>query len=145
MLFQDLDGQELSFLNDNRPARRYLYFRYIISYLTARKEGNEEWTGDLEIRGTLWASPGKYLRKSLLRVLAKEVSDTVLPESLTEQTTFEEVVRNSPRSPEEEETLGQSLAIRLQDEAQESQSRRDLKKRKEEDEDLSETEDDDSE
>ena len=35
--FRDLDGRSLRFLNRNRPARRYLYLRFVMAYLHAAK------------------------------------------------------------------------------------------------------------
>lgn len=46
--WQDIDGRRLHFRNDNRPARRYLYFRYAMAHLKATKSG---WP-DLDKKGS---------------------------------------------------------------------------------------------
>jgi hypothetical protein len=38
---QHLDEKELVFLTDNRPAKRFLYFRFIISYIFASVPSNQ--------------------------------------------------------------------------------------------------------
>ncbi|KAL8670168.1 MAG: hypothetical protein Q9168_005282 [Polycauliona sp. 1 TL-2023] len=80
-----IHNKSLSWRNDNRPARRYLYFRYILAWLAARREGYPDWQAKMP-SGTAWTSPDKpsgYLRSSILRVLASKVGDaTTLPEDM---------------------------------------------------------------
>lgn len=85
-LMQDLDGKELQFLTANRPARRYLYFRFLITYLHAKQSGHSAFTSTVDSRHTFWASPGPYLEKSTLRSLARNISGLELPPSITEHT-----------------------------------------------------------
>lgn len=50
-----------------------------------------DWAAEAQItRGTIWATQGTYLNRSMLRVLAKLVSDNILPEALYIHQTFEE-------------------------------------------------------
>ncbi|CDM34646.1 unnamed protein product [Penicillium roqueforti FM164] len=42
--WDDLDGKELKFLGNARPAKRFLYFRFIITYIHCKKEGMQERT-----------------------------------------------------------------------------------------------------
>lgn len=90
---QELHGRKLTFQNDNRPARRYLYFRYVMALMHAEYE---KWEGyrDKVPPGRIWASPSKpegYLRKSVLRGLARKVHDEdILPEELVEAGGFED-------------------------------------------------------
>lgn len=81
-LSKDLDESILQFRNDNRPARRYLYFKYLMTYLTTQQSGNTQWVERSPGMGTMWCTPGSYLRHSMLRLLARQVSDHYLPEAL---------------------------------------------------------------
>ncbi|KAJ9297842.1 hypothetical protein DTO271G3_4063 [Paecilomyces variotii] len=38
--WKDFDKKELVFLTENKPARRFLYFRFLITYLNAKKSQN---------------------------------------------------------------------------------------------------------
>ena len=87
----DIDGRKLTFLNDNRPARRFLYMRYILAWLHAE---DNEWAGFKEKLppGQVWASPNKpdgYLRKSILLELGRRAGDR-LPQDLMSAGTFED-------------------------------------------------------
>ena len=88
--WRDIDGRKLTFLNDNRPARRFLYMRYALAWLHA--EGNK-WVGFKEKGppGEVWASPNKpegYLRKSILLDLDKMTGHR-LPQDLIDAGGFE--------------------------------------------------------
>jgi hypothetical protein len=85
---QDLHDRPLTFLNDNRPRRRYLYFRFIISYLNAKRRGMGNVTVPMETR-KFWPSGGAYLHSSTLKVLARCVSGCELPVDMTSTQTFE--------------------------------------------------------
>ena len=72
--------------------------------------------GDVEAKGRMWATPGPYLRQSMLISLARKVSDHSLPEVFYEQTTFEEVEADeSVTRPQEEAGMVLSLARRLKE------------------------------
>ena len=88
--WRDIDGRKLTFLNDNRPAPRFLYMRYILAWLHAE---DNKWVGFKEKvpPGEVWASPNKpdgYLRKSILLDLGKMTGDR-LPKDLISAGTFE--------------------------------------------------------
>jgi hypothetical protein len=53
---QDFDQKELVFLTENRPMRRYLYFRFIVTYLFAKEAG---FIKQVETKQPFWASPGR--------------------------------------------------------------------------------------
>ena len=94
--WRDIDGRRLTFLNDNRPARRFLYMRYTLAWLHA--EANK-WVGFKEKvpRGEVWASPkkpGGYLRKSILQDLGKMAGDR-LPQDLINAGGFEDSETNN--------------------------------------------------
>ena len=89
--WRDIDGRKLSFPNDNRPARRFLYMRYALAWLHA---DDKSWPGFKEKvpRGEVWASPNKsdgYLRKSILLELGKKTGDK-LPRDLINAGVFED-------------------------------------------------------
>jgi hypothetical protein len=89
--FEDIDGCKLSFVNDNRPARRFLYMRYTLAWMHAR---DRSWPGFKEKlpSGEIWASPNKpdgYLRKSVLLAMGKRLGNT-LPQDLTSAGAFED-------------------------------------------------------
>ncbi|OBT91260.1 hypothetical protein VE02_00258 [Pseudogymnoascus sp. 03VT05] len=84
--WNDIDGKPLEFLTSNRPARRYFYLRYVMTFLQQRRLGNLEWLDDAKSRGYHWGLPGLYLRKSMLTALAKRFSDQDLPECFYDST-----------------------------------------------------------
>ena len=89
--WRDIDGRKLSFPNDYRPARRFLYMRYTLAWLHAESNG---WVGFKEKvpSGQVWASPNKpdgYLRKSILLELGKKTGDK-LPRDLMDAGMFED-------------------------------------------------------
>ncbi|KAJ5087272.1 hypothetical protein N7456_010888 [Penicillium angulare] len=85
--FRELHNKHLKFLTPNRPARRYLFFRFFMTYLKAKKEGNTYFTSMLEQRREFWASPGPYLERSALLALARMLK-VDLPPSILERTTL---------------------------------------------------------
>ena len=72
------------------------------------------WVNEIEAKGNIWASPGPYLRHSMLLTLARKISDHFLPEALY-GTTFHTAVGSAARPPEEEKDLVLSLASRIKD------------------------------
>ena len=98
--WRDIDGRKLTFRNTNRPARRYLYFRYTMGYMHAQTEIYENFKQKVP-SGSIWASPGKpdgYLRRSVLRALARLCGDEDLPGDLMEAGGFEDTEPNSGNS-----------------------------------------------
>lgn len=81
--YSHIDGRRLHFLNENRPARRYLYLRYTLAWMHAHEKG---WAGyqNKFPPGIVWTSPNKsegYLRKSILLSLGRRIGDK-LPKDL---------------------------------------------------------------
>ena len=73
--------------------------------------------GDVEAKGRMWATPGPYLRRSMLITLVRNVSDHFLPEDFYEHTTFDEVEADeSVTRPQEEAGMLLSLANRMKEE-----------------------------
>ena len=80
--WKDLHERELVFKNDFRPQRRFLYYHYITSIW--RMEYFRHKSID-EIKERIpasvnWATPGKYLRGSMLRQLGEMYGDRYLGE-----------------------------------------------------------------
>jgi HNH endonuclease len=89
--WRDIDGRQLTFLNDNRPARRFLYMRYALAWFHAH---DKSWPNFQEKvpPGKVWASPNKpdgYLRQSILLEIGKRIGDE-LPEDLIRAGTFQD-------------------------------------------------------
>ncbi|KAF3385932.1 hypothetical protein DPV78_012543 [Talaromyces pinophilus] len=106
----DLHHKELEFRGENRPARRYLYFRFILTVLHAIRTGNKEFVSQLQQKERFWASPGKYLQRGTLVSLARNISGLDLPESIYQDTTFPETVGS--QDPEETAMV---LTLQLKD------------------------------
>ncbi|CAK7220401.1 hypothetical protein SCUCBS95973_004141 [Sporothrix curviconia] len=73
----DLRDRELEFKNRFRPAKKYLYFKFAITLLRRRRG---EVPGHLEDlhklpspSRALWASPGPYLKKSILYKFSRQL------------------------------------------------------------------------
>ncbi|KAJ9355899.1 hypothetical protein DTO280E4_6302 [Paecilomyces variotii] len=113
--YADFDKKELVFLTENRPARRFLYFRFLITYLNAKKSENTAFTSTVEGRDQFWASPGEYLEKSTLKALARNISGLELPPTLL-QHTFE----HAPKDELAADYVGISLSSLLRDATVES-------------------------
>ncbi|KAJ5384009.1 hypothetical protein N7517_001920 [Penicillium concentricum] len=88
--WNDFDQKELEFLSDTRPAKHFLYFRFIVRYIFCKKRGQVTFTDKVEAAGQFWPTPGPYLRKSMLRTLARSISGYQLPASLVDNKTFED-------------------------------------------------------
>jgi len=78
----DLDGRELEFKSDARPAARYLYYHYVIALLRARRHKRKGWLTNIAGKEIMWATPGKYLRESMLKTLARHAGHDVYEESV---------------------------------------------------------------
>lgn len=77
LTYNDLDGRILEWKNDNRPARRFLYYHFvttILRYTRFEKPGWAEKRMTLPT-GKLWATQGPYLRRSTLKHLAVMLGD----------------------------------------------------------------------
>ncbi|KAK4906428.1 hypothetical protein LTR66_017718 [Elasticomyces elasticus] len=79
---KDFDEMELHFLSAKRPRPRYLYLRFMLSYLNAKRLGLDNVVHRME-NGKFWAPGGRYLRKAILNTIARLVCGTELPEELT--------------------------------------------------------------
>ena len=74
--WNDYDGLELEFLNDERPDRRFLFLHYFMCVYNAIENKMMGWKNLLaKVRDGLWDAPGFYLREPLLKNLACQISD----------------------------------------------------------------------
>ena len=74
---KDLDGKELVFKNDNRPASRFLYYHFVVTLLRNKRDRQQGWERYLvELpTGRPFATIGRNLRESMLLALAKMAGD----------------------------------------------------------------------
>ena len=73
----DFEGETLEFKNDNRPASRFLYYHFITTLSLARRNRKHGWervVSDLPT-GRPFATPGRYMRDSMLLALAADAGD----------------------------------------------------------------------
>ena len=73
----DVDGKEVLFKNNNRPAARFLYYHFVMTLLRNkwyRQPGWEKYWVELPT-GRPFAAMGPYVRESMLLALAKEAGD----------------------------------------------------------------------
>ncbi|KAL2867170.1 HNH endonuclease signature motif containing protein [Aspergillus lucknowensis] len=74
--WKDLDGKKLEFKGSFRPEARYVYFHYCQQILRRSwRAGPSRAALSLqdEIGKPFWGTPGKYIRKNMLRALMEEV------------------------------------------------------------------------
>lgn len=103
------------FRNSNRPANRYLYSQVSYTYFHSKQAENAQWAERLECKGHLWATPGPYLRRSMLEILARNAADFKLPEIFWQtipDMTFEDSDSSPAMSSADEETHGVAMANR---------------------------------
>jgi hypothetical protein len=85
----DLDGREITFLTEQRPAFRFLYYHFVMSLLLCRTRANPGWeTVWLQYGKTEpWPTLGRYLRESMLSALIRCVG-------IMDDSGFAELVNN---------------------------------------------------
>ncbi|EPE09024.1 hypothetical protein F503_06800 [Ophiostoma piceae UAMH 11346] len=75
--YETLHGRRLQFLNKYRPAKRYLYFKATMALLRRRRADVDGHWNDLDqlpaVAKTMWASPGPYLKNSILYRFSREL------------------------------------------------------------------------
>ena len=116
---QHFDNLELGFPGPNRPAVRYLYFRFILTYLywlnREEKEGKGglDWSRDLEKEGVVWAVPGQWLRGKFMNKLSRSICGKDLPLKVLMGCTFDDIEDVNPVSTTEEDRFAKSLRMNL--------------------------------
>ena len=106
--FKDIDRKPLQFQTDTRPAKRNLYLHCICHSLQRKKHDVKGWQSDAEkvLTGHIWATPGKWLRSSVLKALAME-----LGEALEEDEMLNEVAKGLPNDCDED--FNEDVAVRI--------------------------------
>lgn len=72
-LLRDYEGEHLVFKNDHRPAARFLYYHFVVTLLRNKRDRQPGWEKfylDLPT-GKPFATPGRYMRQSMLMAMAK--------------------------------------------------------------------------
>ncbi|MCJ1484000.1 hypothetical protein MMC06_004168 [Schaereria dolodes] len=69
--------RRLVWKNDERPGARFLYFHFVSALLRYQKFEKSGWAESFlnQRTGTIWASPGPYLKRSVLRKLGEYLGD----------------------------------------------------------------------
>ncbi|KAJ5143358.1 uncharacterized protein N7515_002145 [Penicillium bovifimosum] len=89
MKLKDIDDMPLTFLSDNRPRPRYLYFCFMLAYLNAKGRGASDAVAKKVEATRFWPCTGEYLNGSTLVTLARSVLGSELPEYLVQGKTFD--------------------------------------------------------
>ena len=126
MFNQEYENKELKFPSSFRPARQYLYFQFIITYLNAKSAGNKEFTDSVDFKRSFWVSGGQWLNGSTLTSLARNISGMELPDCIKENAFF-----NPEISAEEAELSSEISAGKIRQAAVESmKAQEDAERRK---------------
>ena len=74
---KDLDGKEAGFINNARPASRFLYYHFVVTLLRNKKHRQPGWEKFfIELpTGKPFATMGPYMRESMLLALARMAGD----------------------------------------------------------------------
>lgn len=74
---KDLNGKEVSFKNENRPASRFLYYHFVVTLLRNKRDRQPGWEkSSAELpTGKPFATMGRYMRETMLLTLAKNAGD----------------------------------------------------------------------
>lgn len=76
----DLDGSELKFMNDSRPAARFLYYHFLITVIVCRDRRVAGWEKNISLlSGKPFATWGRWMRTSVMLSIA-HAADDVAPE-----------------------------------------------------------------
>ncbi|KAF2183511.1 hypothetical protein K469DRAFT_710703 [Zopfia rhizophila CBS 207.26] len=76
--YSTIHRKRLQFQTATRPGKRYLYMHAMLSLFRRRRYDVPGWEMDREqvLSGQIWASPGKWARRSMVEALALEVGDS---------------------------------------------------------------------
>lgn len=129
--------KELKFLTPHRPASRFLYFRFLITFLHCQKDDNTGWVLRTRVDGEqrVWASRGAHLRQSTLLAVARKISDYPLSKDFYQHNTFKITDGYDFREEAEEEDIVLSLALRLINEKKSADTVLDEEESKDDDDD----------
>jgi hypothetical protein len=76
--YSTIHKKRLQFQTAARPGKRYLYVHALLSIFRRRRYDVPGWETDRQqvFKGQIWATPGKWARKSMVEALAFEIGDT---------------------------------------------------------------------
>jgi HNH endonuclease len=76
--YNTLNMKRLQFQTAARPGKRYLYMHALLSLFRRRRYDVPGWEKDRAqvFTGQIWATPGKWARKSMVQALALEIGDS---------------------------------------------------------------------
>lgn len=75
----DLNGSELEFKNDSRPAARFLYYHFVLTIMICRERRLAGWEKNMKLlTGKPFATWGRWMRTSVLLGLARTAGDRTL-------------------------------------------------------------------
>jgi len=107
--YGELDGIELEFKNNNRPAHRFLYYHFVSTLLRYMRYEKPGWAVRVILpTGKIWATPGPYLRKSMLKALANAIGDCEPSKELFGDGVFD---GKGNGSPQEEKVIAQEILV----------------------------------
>ena len=137
-----MDGRELEFKNDNRPDLRYLYFQFLLTLFRRRRLECTGWRSDLAryAREDMWGSPGKWLRGSSLRAIARRLGHEESLEGVLETSELP-IFDDDEVDSNEEELIAEEVVAAYQ--SVESQAEKRFGEDEDEDEDTDEDTDED--
>ncbi|KAJ9641486.1 hypothetical protein H2199_005456 [Coniosporium tulheliwenetii] len=85
--WRELNNRRLQFKTTARPGRRYLYVRCLLSLFSGKRFDVKGWEADFAKvgGGTIWGTPGKWVRGSIIKALAYEIGDVNNLEEITKE------------------------------------------------------------
>ena len=111
--WRSIDGVTLKFLNEHRPAARYLYFRYVLTYTFWKAREQLDWTNELgRVQEYVWATPGRYVNYCILSEMSIGMPNVRLPETLYEERTFKDEDYSNDK---QNEICTRSLSVTISD------------------------------
>ena len=103
--------RRLVWKNEQRPGARFLYCHFVSTLLRYQKYEKSGWAEKYlnKPMGTIWASPGPYLKRSVLKKLGEYLGDRGASQSFS-QGTFEALEGQSSVADEDEELAAKDIA-----------------------------------
>lgn len=114
--FRDLNNQKLEFKTAARPSRRNLHLHYVLSLIRHKRFNVEGWENDKTkiTNPAVWGTPGRWVRRSIIKALAFEIGDA---EKLEEVIDSEEGLFDFPDKLSEEKEQRMAVSMRYNLEA----------------------------
>lgn len=81
-----------SFRNEIWPAKRFLYFRFMITYIFYNQNWIIEFADNIDHLENFWPTPGPYIWRSMLVSLVSNISGCEISSNLLTESTFQDNV-----------------------------------------------------